>query len=70
MGTVNIVLLQVNSRGTEQGANVAKGEAFCRCAREMGADIALFPKGRNILSTFDRTAHEGAQPSRFEQPGS
>jgi predicted amidohydrolase len=60
MGTVNIALLQVNSRGTDQGANVAKGEAFRRRVREMGADIALFPAMRNVGLHFDRTAHEGA----------
>jgi N-carbamoylputrescine amidase len=48
MSTINVALLQMNSCGTDQEANLAKGEAFCRRAREMGADIALFPKMWNI----------------------
>jgi len=48
MGTVRIALLQMASSGYDQEANLSKGEAFCRQAREMGADIALFPEMWNI----------------------
>ena len=48
MSTTNVALLQMNSCGTDQEANLAKGEVFCRRAREMGADIALFPEMWNI----------------------
>ncbi len=44
MRTLNIALLQMLSSGPDQDANRAKGEQFCRRAREMGADIALFPE--------------------------
>ena len=33
-------------------ANLAKGDAFCRQARRMGADIALFPEMWNIGYSF------------------
>ena len=48
MSTINVALLQMISFGADQEANLAKGEAFCRRAREMGADIALFPEMWNI----------------------
>jgi N-carbamoylputrescine amidase len=48
MSTISVALLQMNSCGTDQEANLAKGEVFCRKAREMGADIALFPEMWNI----------------------
>jgi N-carbamoylputrescine amidase len=48
MSTINVALLQMTSCGTDQDANLAKGEAFCRRAREMGADVALFPEMWNI----------------------
>lgn len=48
MSAINVALLQMSSCGTDQEANLAKGEAFCRRAKEMGADIALFPEMWNI----------------------
>ena len=45
---ITIALLQMTSCGNDQGANLAKGEMFCRRARDMGADIALFPEMWNI----------------------
>ncbi len=48
MSTINVALLQMSSCGTDQEANLAKGEIFCRRAREMGANIALFPEMWNI----------------------
>jgi N-carbamoylputrescine amidase len=39
-----VALLQMVSCGSDIQANLAKGEAFCRQARDMGADIALFPE--------------------------
>ena len=36
------------AHGTDQAANLAKGETFCRRAAAMGADIALFPEMWNI----------------------
>lgn len=48
MSIVRVALLQMVPCGTDQQANLAKGEAFCRQARQMGADIALFPEMWNI----------------------
>lgn len=48
MSVLQIALLQMAACGNDQDANLAKGEAFCRRARAMGADIALFPEMWNI----------------------
>ncbi len=48
MNMLRVALLQMASHGPDQEANLAKGEAFCRQARQMGADIALFPEMWNI----------------------
>jgi N-carbamoylputrescine amidase len=48
MSTINVALLQMSSCGTDQEANLAKGETFCRRARELRADIGLFPEMWNI----------------------
>ncbi len=44
MNLIKVALLQMVSCGSDQQANQAKGEAFCRQAKAMGADIALFPE--------------------------
>lgn len=41
---VDVALLQITSVGQDVEANRAKGDAYCRRARELGADIALFPE--------------------------
>lgn len=41
---ITLALLQMAACGNNQAANLAKGEEFCRRARSMGADIALFPE--------------------------
>ncbi len=48
MSTIRVALLQLLSAGYDQVANQAKGERYCRQARQMGADIALFPEMWNI----------------------
>ena len=48
MSVVTVGLLQMTARGTDQAANLTKGEEFCRRASAMGADIALFPEMWNI----------------------
>ena len=58
MSTTYVALLQMNSCGTDQEANLAKGEVFCRRAREMGADVALFPEMWNIGYTSFIDAQE------------
>lgn len=41
---LTIALLQLTAHGNDIEANRLKGEAFCRQAAGMGADIALFPE--------------------------
>jgi predicted amidohydrolase len=48
MTSFGVALLQMSSSGNDQDANLAKGEAFCRRAAGMGADVALFPEMWNI----------------------
>lgn len=43
MGILKIALLQIAPRDSLQG-NLEKGLEFCKKARELGADIALFPE--------------------------
>jgi N-carbamoylputrescine amidase len=52
MEQLNVALLQMTSYGFDQTANQAKGEAFCRRAADMGADIALFPEMWSVGYTF------------------
>ncbi len=49
---LKVALLQMVACGDDQDANLVKGEAFCRRASEMGADIALFPEMWNIGYPF------------------
>lgn len=44
----NVALLQMAACGNDQQANMAKGMEFCRRAKAMGADLALFPEMWNI----------------------
>jgi N-carbamoylputrescine amidase len=44
MANLKIALLQMLSAGPDLVANRAKGEQFCIQAKEMGADLALFPE--------------------------
>jgi N-carbamoylputrescine amidase len=56
MSLIKVALLQMAGCGNDQEANKAKGEAFCRRAREMGADIALFPEMWSIgYQGYDRS---------------
>jgi predicted amidohydrolase len=48
MCSIRIALLQMAVLGTDLAENLAKGEAFCRRAATMGADVALFPEMWNI----------------------
>ncbi len=48
MSMFRVALLQMVSHGPDQAANLAKGEAYCRKAREAGADVAVFPEMWNI----------------------
>lgn len=52
MCLLTIALLQMASCGNDQEENLRKGTDFCRQARAMGADIALFPEMWNVGYTF------------------
>lgn len=58
MSSIRIALLQMLGSGRDKQANLVKGEFFCRKAREMGADIALFPEMWSIGMTFFDPASE------------
>lgn len=63
MSTLRIALLQMTAYGADQAANLVKGDEFCRRARAMGADIALFPEMWNI----GYTGYDPAQPGARER---
>jgi len=48
MKPIQVALLQMTAHRNDQDANLSKGEVFCRQARAMGADIALFPEMWNL----------------------
>lgn len=52
MDFLRVALLQMVSTSSPE-ENLRKGEAFCRQAKEMGADIALFPEMWNIGYQID-----------------
>lgn len=59
MKNLKIALLQLAPEGTAEG-NLQKGLHACRTAREMGADLALFPEmwsaGYDLSGTRDALA--------------
>jgi predicted amidohydrolase len=50
--SIKVALLQMTGCGSDKTANLAKGDAFCRRARTMGADVALFPELWSVGMTF------------------
>jgi len=60
---LRIALLQMTACGANQDANLAKGDAFCRQAAEMGADVALFPEMWNVGYGFFDASQPGARES-------
>lgn len=75
MKMLQVALLQMTAHGNDQEANLVKGEAFCRRAQEMGADLALFPEMWNIGYTlypgcpgdFERSGMEPPQQKRARE---
>jgi predicted amidohydrolase len=53
VSTLTVALLQIEAAGRDQAENLARGEAACRRAAAMGADIALFPEMWNIGYALD-----------------
>jgi N-carbamoylputrescine amidase len=62
VNTFTIALLQMTAHGDDREANLAKGEAFCRRAKEMGADLALFPE----MWSIGYTLPDPARPDEIE----
>ena len=59
METIKVALLQMAGGGRDKAANLKKGDLFCRRARAMGADIALFPEMWSCGMTFFNPDEEG-----------
>jgi N-carbamoylputrescine amidase len=59
MMTVKVALLQMKGCGLEREASLAKGESFCRRARALGADVALFPEMWSVGQTFFDPKRQG-----------
>jgi N-carbamoylputrescine amidase len=59
LGMINVALLQMTGCGSDKNANLAKGDVFCRRARAMGADIALFPEMWSVGMTLYDPKQEG-----------
>jgi N-carbamoylputrescine amidase len=60
MSLLRVALLQLAHDGFDQAANLAKGVAACRQAKQTGADLALFPEMWNIGYQFFDPAVPGA----------
>ena len=56
---IKVALLQMAGCGNDKEANQTKGEIFCRRARAVGADVALFPEMWSVGMTFFNPKHEG-----------
>lgn len=65
---ITVALLQMAACGNDQAANLAKGEEFCRRARSMGADIALFPEMWNIGYTSFAPDMAGIEDDLWKAP--
>ena len=59
---LKVGLLQLTSKGLDQKKNMVKGEEFCRIAKRMDVDIALFPEmwniGYNLIDPKEEKAKE------------
>ena len=69
MAVLRVALLQLQPCANDQDANLRKGEAFCRRARAMDADIALFPEMWNIGYT-SFCPDQGSEGDVFRAPES
>jgi len=62
---LTVALLQVEAAGYDQRENLRRGDAACRRAASLGADIALFPEMWNIGYGFDRDVALDAALTRW-----
>lgn len=67
MNIFRVALLQMTSCGADQEANRLKGEVFCRRARELDADLALFPEMWNTGYASFNPNEPGARERWAEQ---
>jgi predicted amidohydrolase len=67
MPLLTVALLQATAHGYDQQANLCTGEAFCRRAAALDADIALFPEMWNIGYSFQRCLADGS-PAPASEP--
>jgi predicted amidohydrolase len=67
MSILKIALLQLLSAGPDLEGNLVKGEKASRRAREMGADIALFPEMWSNGYTIPEKDHPDEVPSWQKQ---
>ena len=65
---LQVALLQMTAAAADQEANGRKGEAFCRQAKALGADIALFPEMWNIGYTRYAGCPDGLRDVGVETP--
>lgn len=65
MTTITVALLQL-APSPDQATNLVTGEAACRHARQLGADIALFPEMWQLGYHFPPAGHEAAEPATLE----
>jgi predicted amidohydrolase len=61
MTVIKVALMQMTGCGHDRSAALSKGELFCRRARAMGADIALFPEMWSTGMTFFNPVQENAR---------
>jgi predicted amidohydrolase len=59
--SINIALLQMIGCGNDRKASLVKGDIFCRRAKDMGADVALFPEMWSVGMTFFDPRQAGAR---------
>jgi len=62
---LTVALLQAAAHGYDQAANLRTGEAYCRRAASLGADIALLPELWNIGYTFANPGRETGPTSNI-----
>jgi predicted amidohydrolase len=69
MADLRIALLQIDGAPFDVEANAERAEAACRRARQMGADIALFPEMYSVAYRFPEDHPDGLEGwKRLAQP--
>jgi predicted amidohydrolase len=66
----NVALLQLSPQGTDQSKNLEKGIEYCKKAKELGADLVLFPEEWNIgfqMCPADETGRKSWENAAIDQ---